>query len=492
MAGSEVTEDGDLAALVASLLRARQELEWIEFKENGFDPAKVGEAISALANTAPLFSRQEAYVVWGIRDGSCDVVGTTIDHHTLKRGVEPIESWLLGLLEPRVDFRFEEANVGDRRVLVLRVPAARHQPVAFQGRRYIRVGPSTRELRTYPEKENELWRRLRRETFEEGIAAGPMDVEGVLESLDVQACFKLLQLPLPGSPSAVAERLAKEGLVRAAGGGNFEITNLGVVLFAHDLTSCPALLRKAVRVVKYSGVDRTKTERDMPGHKGYASGFSGLNNYIRAQLPQNEHIKDALRVESGIYPQIAVRELIANALIHQDFWITGSGPLVEIFTDRIEISNPGAPLIPVLRFIDAPPRSRNERLGALTRRLGLCEERGSGIDRVVSAVELFQLPSPEFRSADNATLTTLFAPRKLTDLTRPMKVRACYQHACLQHVSGRAMTNESLRKRFAIEEHNYSTASRIIAATLEEGLIRRQDPSTESKRYARYVPFWAA
>jgi predicted HTH transcriptional regulator len=70
------------------------------------------------------------------------------------------------------------------------------------------------------------------------------------------------------------------------------------------------------------------------------------------------------------------------------------------------------------------------------------------------------------------------------------KIRACYLHACLKNVSGAYMTNQSLRERFGIEEHNYSLASRIIADTIKEGLIRDYDTDSKSKKYAKYVPWW--
>jgi predicted HTH transcriptional regulator len=88
-----------------------------------------------------------------------------------------------------------------------------------------------------------------------------------------------------------------------------------------------------------------------------------------------------------VYPPIAVRELVANALIHQDFSITGTGPMVEIFPDRIEITNPGVPLIDVQRLLDAPPQSRNDAFATTRRRLGICEERGSGIDKVIERLK---------------------------------------------------------------------------------------------------------
>ena len=71
-----------------------------------------------------------------------------------------------------------------------------------------------------------------------------------------------------------------------------------------------------------------------------AVGFEGLVDYIKAQTPGNEVIKRAIRTTLPVYPEIAVRELVANAIIHQDFSITGAGPMIEIFSDRLEITNP--------------------------------------------------------------------------------------------------------------------------------------------------------
>jgi len=192
-----------------------------------------------------------------------------------------------------------------------------------------------------------------------------------------------------------------------------------------------------------------------------------------------------------MYPEIAVRELVANALIHQDFFMTGTGPMFEIFTDRVEITNPGTPLIDPARFIDATPISRNEALAALMRRMNICEERGSGIDKVIFAAEVFQLPAPDFRVSESHTKAVLFAPRPLTAMSRDDRIRACYQHAVLQYVSGKSMTNASLRERFQIPEQNYATASRIIADAIEAQWIKPFEPSNKSRRHARYVPIWA-
>ena len=192
-----------------------------------------------------------------------------------------------------------------------------------------------------------------------------------------------------------------------------------------------------------------------------------------------------------MYPELAIRELVANAIIHQDFNEKGTAPMVEIFSDRIEITNPGKPLISTMRFVDHNPQSRNEKLAHFMRRLNICEERGSGIDKVIFQCEYYQLPAPKFIEGENYTRVILYSHKTLRQMDREDKIRACYLHSCLKYVSGERMTNQSLRERFGIEEKNYSIASRIIAEGIKSGLIKDHDPDNKSKKHSKYVPFWA-
>jgi ATP-dependent DNA helicase RecG len=242
---------------------------------------------------------------------------------------------------------------------------------------------------------------------------------------------------------------------------------------------------------RYKGQDRTVSTDEQEGRKGYAVGFSGLVSFLLKSFPKSEEIRRSLRIAVPRYPEIALRELVANALIHQDFDFAGAGPMVEVFEDRVEITNPGVPLIDIQRFLDLPPRSRNDNLGKLMRRLGICEERGSGIDKVLRAVEAFQLPAPDFQVLVDHTKVVLYGPREFADMTKLERIRACYQHAGLQHVSNRQMTNESLRQRFGFAEGQAVQASRVITDTLAVGLIKQYDPSNTSRKLSRYVPYWA-
>jgi len=222
--------------------------------------------------------------------------------------------------------------------------------------------------------------------------------------------------------------------------------------------------------------------------KGYASGFEGLISYINGLLPRNEHIGAAFREVQPLFPELAIRELIANALIHQDLTIRGAGPQIELFQDRIEITNPGHPLVQIDRMIDLPPRSRNEMLASLMRRMGICEEQGSGLDKVIIHVELYQLPAPKFQADENSMQVILYGPRTFANMTSTERVRACYQHAVITYLSGSRMKNSSLCKRFGIKTKNAAQASQVIKTALNQEKIRAADPG---RPRAGYIPWWA-
>ncbi len=480
-----------LSQTLEQLAKLPSETEWVEFKSNLSEPEQIGQYISALSNSAAMHRKDAGFLVWGVEDGTQRLVGTDFRPRETKIGNEELENWLLRLLEPRVHFCIHEFDNDSVHFVIFKIRPATHTPVRFKGTRYIHVGSYKKKLKDFPEKERELWALFSETPFEKGIAAANVNSDEVLRLIDYPAYFEQTGLRLPDNRAGILSRLTQERFIAESGDDHFDIYNLGAVLFAKNLSEFEGLSRKALRVIVYSGNNRIETIREQTGSKGYASGFEGAVSFINDLLPQNEEIRQALRAEVRMYPEIAVRELVANAIIHQDFNIRGAGPMVEIFSDRIEITNPGEPLIDTLRFIDQPPRSRNETLAAFMRRINICEERGSGIDKVVFQVELYQLPAPDFLVVVEHTKAVLYAQKEFAQMTRQDRIRACYQHACLCYVSNAQMNNESLRKRMGIEDRNYPMASRIIKETLEEGLIKIYDPSNKSKRLVKYVPFWA-
>ncbi len=484
-----ITLPEHLAALVTELLRQPRETPWLEFKENVAAPEDIGEYLSALSNAAALHGRPCAYVIWGVQDGTHELTGTSFCPAKKKKGGEDLESWLVRLLTPRLHFQFHDLTIGGHHIVLLEIPAAESRPVQFQGVEFIRVGSHRQKLKDHPQLERDLWRRFDTTPFEQRLALSRVEDPAVLSLLDTTAALELLGHPAPDTRTGILQRLESERLIAADGSGTWNITCLGAVLFARNLEDFGPLGRKAVRIVVYDGKGRTRTLREQLLRRGYAAGFEELIRMVNALLPRSEIIGQALRQEVPLYPEAAVRELVANALIHQDFAVTGAGPMIEIFAGRLEITNPGAPLVSTQRFLDSPPQSRNETLASLMRRASICEERGSGVDKVVAETEKHLLPAPLFETPGDFTRAVLFTQRPLREMDRADRSRACYLHACLRHVEREPMTNTSLRQRLGIKAGNEAIASRIIREALVDGLIRAYDPD-QGRRFARYLPFW--
>ncbi len=479
-----------LESLVRELCKLSHETEWVEFKLGNDRPDLIGEYISALANSAAYCGKVHSYLLWGIENETHRIAGTDFRPLHTKIGNQELESWLLCHLSPKVNFRFFEMVIDGQNVVMLEIGAAFRHPVQFNNVEYIRVGSYKKKLKDYPEKERELWRIFDHKPFEKEIAAEHVSAEDVSKLLDYPAYFDLLQLALPESRDGVLNALLADGLIEKGDAGKWNITKMGAVLFARKLADFSTLSRKAVRVVLYKGENKFETVREQEDGRGYASGFDGLVGFVQNLLPSNEVMGRALRKTTPMFPEIAVRELIANAIIHQDFHIGGTAPMIEIFANRMEITNPGLPLVKTDRFLDCPPRSRNEALASFMRRIGVCEERGSGVDKVVIQTEIFQLPAPVFETTVEHTRAVLFSYKALKDMDKEERIRACYMHAGLRYIQRDFMTNATLRSRFGIEIKNSAIASRIIKETLEAKMIFPYDPGS-SKKFMKYIPWWA-
>ncbi len=456
---------------------SRSETQNLEFKEAKaqFDNKKLYKYCVAIANEGG------GFLVLGVADKPPrKIVGTRAFNDVVAMAAKLFKA---------VGFRveIEEVQHPDGRVVVFQIPPRpRGTAYHFEGSYLMRSGE---EL--VPMSEDQL-RKIFAEgqpTWLDGIAEEDLSGQDVVQLLDTQTFFDLLNLPYPTNQIGVLQRLESERLIQSKKGA-YSILNIGALLLAKNLRKFEGVQRKAARVVTYQGDSKLKTESDITGEKGYAVGFKGLVQYVMGKLPQNEMIEDAIRKEVKLVPEVVIRELLANALIHQDFEFTGTSPIVEIYSNRVEISNPGEPIVPVDRFIDGY-LSRNERLADLMRRFGICEEKSSGIDRVVEAAELLQLPAPDFLVEYQRTVVVIYGSRAFRNMDRSDRVRACYQHCVLQWVLRKQMTNQSLRERFGLSERSGNTISQIISSAVEQELIKIDPSAPDSRKYARYIPIWA-
>lgn len=450
----------------------------------------IGEDISALANSATLNDRDYAYLIWGVDDGSHEIVGTKVRLQLEKKGEQELENWLRYLLSPNADFEFYDTEVDGKHVELIRIHKALNEPVAFQKIDYIRSGSYTKKLNEFPTFRAQLWDKLRHSLFEDVRVKIDQRYEDIIRLLQVDAYFTLLKIPQPTEKDAVIHYLNEDRIIRKQDNGLYSITNLGALLFAKDLNEFARLGRKSMRVVQYKGKNRLLLQKEESFVQGYAVCFENIVRYVNALLPSNEDVNTVQLSTISKFPLPSIREAIANSLIHQDLYITGAAPVVEIFENRVEVTNPGTPLVDVLRIIDNPPKSRNEKLASLMRRLKMCEELGRGWDRMVLACEAQFLPAPRIDVFQDSTKVTLFSKIEFSNIPMEEKLWSCYLHACLMYVQGEVLTNKSLRDRFGVKETSAGSISRLIKESVREKLIKPIDPDT-AKRYMKYIPIWA-
>jgi predicted HTH transcriptional regulator len=324
--------------------------------------------------------------------------------------------------------------------------------------------------------------------FHEQTALTNVAADDVLRLLDYDCYFQLTKRSFPESKTAILETLANEEFIFRQG-ENWNVTNLGALLFARDLTKFKGLQYKTLRIIIYTGKGRIDAHPELDFKEGYACGFEHFIQFIMERTSV-EVIEKVFRETKSAYPERTVRELLANSLIHQDLWQGGTHTMVEIFPDRIEMTNPGTPLVDINRFIDTPPKSRNEKIAILMHNFDLCELRGSGIDRAIEAVEKAILPAPKFIKGDFYTKAVIYPKKTFAEMAKDDRIRACYQHCCLKYMDNEKMTNQSFRERMGIEERNYPMASKVIKEAINAGLIKGYFPENIVKKAISYIPYW--
>lgn len=481
----------NIIALVENLRAYSSETECVEFKKDFVDPEKEAADICALANSAALHDATAAYKIWGIDDKTHEIVGTTFKPRNKKKGNQELEIWLRQHLSSNAHFEFYEEVIEGSNIVVLKIWPAYHQPVQYNNEVYVRTGSSTQKLKKNSVRESELWRKIQQEVFEDLVALEDLETDEALALLDWRVYFDLQGMIQPDSPETVVHFFVEEDILRKQDNGLLSISNLGALAFAKDLSSFPTVRRKMVRVIQYEGKGRFEILKEKTFTQGYATEIQMLYDYVMTLLPSREKIQGALRAPESSFPAIAIRELLANALIHQDLTLTGTAPMLEVFEKRLEVTNPGSPLVDVDRIVNDPPRSRNEKLASLMRRLHICEEAGSGWDKIISACEQYHMPAPKIEIQNDRSMRVILKSSILfRNLSPQERLDACYWHACICYAQGEYVTNASLRERFDLKNSNTSQISRLIKEAIEAKLIKPVDEST-APRYMRYEPIWA-
>ncbi|UVC09665.1 putative DNA binding domain-containing protein [Rhizobium sp. TH2] len=479
----------DPVNLVITLCSHETETEWFEFKRGNFDAQEFGEYVSALANSAMLLGKRHAFLVYGVDDRTHEIVGTSVSLKAEKKNGEDFAIWLNQRLNPKINVTIETTYIDGKRVEIASIEPTYDRPVKFLNVAYIRIGQNKTNLDNAPAKERTLWALTNQHAFEKALAATHV---GEADLTDKFHCKEFADIfyPTVMSQKNLVENLLGDGLIIDDLQGGYDVTNLFALLAAKNLGDFASVANKSPRVIVYKGREKTTATSDTTGKTGYAITFPKILSFVMGKVLGKEIFVTGVRKRETLYPEIAVREFIANALIHQDLLATGSRPTIEIFSDRMVIHNLGKPFADPERIIDAPPRSRNETLAAFMRRAGHAEERGSGYTRALMAIETANQAPPLFQIIDESYVVTLFRTTDFAVMSKDDRIRACYQHAVLKKLRNDPMNNTSLRRRLGLKDTQASQISNVIRDAQDTGLIKPLDKD-QGYRVARYLPWWA-
>lgn len=473
-----------LLLLDKSLNPVPQELNEIDWKGGlSDDKERLAQHLCAFSNLTG-----GGIMVYGVNN---DASFTNMTQELIERIVTRLDNIAQNRMFTPIQIDHDVIDYKGHPLLFIYIPEFREKPMYLRGtdiyNSYIRSAGHT--VRMSRQQVRLMIADSEGINYEERIAKRGLAMEEVLHLLNYKIIFELLGRQIPFSNESILVFMEELGICYKDIIG-YSITNLGALLFANSLSSFETMKGKGVIVRRYVGNNNRQLLLEQEGSMGYAVGLEGLISFVMKNTGI-EHIDGAVRTLIPTYPRVAIREFVANALVHQDFSIKGMPITIEIFANRLTITNPGYSLNDVNRLIDLPPHSRNEQMAQLMLQLGLCERRGSGVDRAVEAMEKMLLPAYKAETGNDFTRVTLYPKKSLTDLTKEERVEACYQHCCLAYADNETMNNQSVRERFGLNKNQGTIASHIISDTVAKGLIKQANPDSDSRKFVSYVPYYA-
>lgn len=357
----------DIKDKILELCEYSDEQEWLEFKENWFQPDALGEYISAMSNAAAFHYRNEAYFVWGINDSTHEIVGTNFNPYQDYKQ-EPYQNFLARNLSPSINFRFEETEIDSKRVVVLIIPAAEEIPTAFKDKRFIRIGSAKNNIKNYPKREIQLFK----------ILSGQVETIETLPSKYQDLTFRKLFGYYGSRGIVLNEKTFEKNLSLRNKNGEY---NLLAQLLSDD-SHIP--LRVSIFEGKTKGTNLFSVREF--GNNCLLYTLDNLLQYgdVLNIIQADEKNRIVERKEVPLFDDKAFREAIINAVLH-NYWVSGNEPMISVFSDRMEILSRGA--IPPGQtkegFYLGESVPVNEKLSEIFLQLHISEKSGRGVPKIV-------------------------------------------------------------------------------------------------------------
>ena len=398
----------ELTALLDRLRQEPHETEWLEFKENHYEPQVLGEYLSALANAACLAGKPRGYLVFGVEDENHAVVGTQFDPYAVKaKGNQDLLLWLAMGLQPNVGFEVHTLAHPKGKVVFFEVGPAWDRPVRFYGTSFIRVGTTKTELHKHPGKERAIWSRRTDWSGQvcEGATVADLDADALLKAREQ------FRIKHPKQAAEMSDWNDITFLNKARLTVHGAITNAALLLLGKP--EAAALLSPAVARISWILKDAQNRELD---YEHFGPPFLLQVDRVLARI-RNLNIRT---LPSGtLFPQEitqydpwVIREALHNAIAHQDYGLRGRVNVVET-PSSILLSNVGS-FIPgdvdkVIRQ-DAPLEIyRNPLLAEAMVNLNMIDTQGGGIKRMFQKQmqRFFPMPDYNFSEPDRVQVSIL-------------------------------------------------------------------------------------
>lgn len=355
--------------IIENLLRLQDEYEWLDFKENWFNKDEIGEYISAISNGACLCGKEYGYIIWGVKDNSRDIVGTSINFDK-DINHEPYKHYLARNLKPSIAFEVIEKEYQGKRIVMLQIPSSKSVQTKYKEVSYFRIGSSKERINKFPEWELKL-----NTTLQEGfptivnVAAPDYAQDLTFEKLFMYYAAKGISLKLDSF-----ERSLK--LINKNGQYNV------MAYILSDQNSIP------VRVSIFSGRDKTAPLFSVKefGNTCIMYSMDKILEYGDAIniIQADERNRISERRDVPLFDYEAFHEAILNAFIHNK-WLTLNAPQISIFTDRIEILSHGGLAIDQDEngFYSGASLPVNDVLASIFLQLRISERSGRGVPKIV-------------------------------------------------------------------------------------------------------------
>lgn len=396
----------ELTVLLDRLRTEPRESEWLEFKNDRYEPQALGEYLSALANSACLLGKPRAYLVFGIADGSHAVVGTTFDPGAEKaKGNQLLQLWLSCGMQPNTGFEVHAFEYEGKRVVMFEIHPAYDRPVKFYGTAHIRDGTSKTELEKYPEKVRQIWRRRvdwSAQTCEQATIADldPMAITKARHEYKTKFPAKAAEVDGWDDPTFLNKaKLTIKGV----------ITHTALLLLGREEVA--TLLSPAVARISWMLKNERNEEQDYehfgpPLLLNVDKVLARIRNLTIRELPSGT----LFPLEMSQYDPWVLREALHNCIAHQDYGLRGRIQVVET-PGNLLLTNVGGFLPGSVEAVirqDAPSEVyRNPFLAEAMVNLNMIDTQGGGIKRMFQAQRrrFFPLPDYDLSAPERVVLT---------------------------------------------------------------------------------------